>query len=742
LDFFYSTRKKQMYQLIKESTEHLEDLVVRLGAGGTGNVNCNINQYNGTDVSADNPIHVTADADFVATNYTVNETLVTPITDNPISFVGAMHTAGAVNTVRALKVNDLNELLVFNENTQTISLDPDDATIAKITDCTHVVNDMGDTYSGLDERVLLIGGVNSNDETYMPLLLNNSSYLMTQVGNSSIAVTNDGLGNLNSAIGARDFGTLGTVDNMVLTGMLVQDSLNGVDAHPAQTGQGNSTTSTLRVNISNNDTNLAAMNTNLGTLAATVGSSKVNVQVQNWPVTQAVSGTVNATCSGTVNATCSGTVNATCSGTVNATCSGTVGVTNADLTTIATNSTTAVKTETRRSLNSIEVQNVCAYKMIYKSHYAPSLATLQSMRFESFSSNANPFGVEGGVRISAVSGTTAWQGSTRFALINSNDTFLIIFPGLLVTDVGGPSIDIGIQYQDNSKYLYLRNNYTSNGNLSIVYDISEISATVARTSWNVDIFNGSGLSGIDLSGAKSKEPLAWFITVSGCTNQITVGLVENGKLYPGHQLNLKRSGTLGNNSFARCVSCGFRPFVRNQNPTTVDALYFGGFEIYSMMNSMEALRQLPYRYQHTGTIGPSVTLYLFSIRLNESKLCAGYIRLKNMRVITDGAGDLGDFRVDIKHAVDTQYSEVGASSSTSQSISRFAYDGAPFAGGDIIANYYPNSSHCVAENLEWITPFYFGYDQAHTNPSYIYITATNLSASVTKELHFSINWTE
>jgi len=545
-------------------------------------------------------------------------------------------------------------------------------------------------------------------------------------------------------------------------------------------------------NITN--ASLAITHSALTELGDIINSSKLDVNIAASAITQAVSGSVSISgtpavtvSSGSINATCSGTVaisgtpavtvssgsiNATCtgavdisntpavtvsSGSINATCTGSVSVSNTPAVTVnsgaitETNSssintsiTNQEKQKNRQNVNGMEISRVGAYNLIYKSVYPSGFSSLPA-RFESFDSNASYLSSNGGLMITPVSAPTGWRSSTRFSLINGNNNFLIVFPCLMVNSNTNTNFDCGIQYEHISRFIFIRNDYTTTGAISLQYTLNELSGlNIAMASWNVDAFAGAGPSAIDLTtSSASKEPLSWFISLSSSTNYCYIGLVQEGKLWVGHQFSIRKAGAVGNLNTHRGAALGFRPFIRNNITASGEAFYSGGDEIYCLFENYLNIRQSAYSYYGTLALAAVGGLgYPFSIRLNNATYGLSYIRLKSLYAKTTGTLDEGDFRIEVYHTVDTEYVEVGGTASTSQMISRINKIATSFSGGSLIATYLPKSDNCIEVDLNWIDHKHFGYNESSANPSYIYFIAVNMSASVAKTLFFAINWTE
>lgn len=520
-----------------------------------------------------------------------------------------------------------------------------------------------------------------------------------------------------------------------------------------------------------------------GTPAVTVSSGSINATCSGTVAISSVAGTVTTSGTSTVSGSVSitGTPTVVISGTPNVSATivgGTVGVSGTTSTNISavggsaamTNSgtlgngvqriciatddinTAAINTSlsninkqmVRQAGGSMESLVVAEYKLIYKSSYPNSYASLLN-RFESYNSNTTLHAQDGGVNLYPTSAPSSVGCATRFNLINGNNTWLIIFNELCASTAGSaPNIECGLAYYDSSSYIKIVNDYTGTTQPSLQYTLNDIgSTTVSMSSWNVDIFNGSGLSGIDLTGSTNKkQPLSWFFIVGSQTNYAYVGIVEQGKLWMGHQFPIKVSTAISSSS-SKINQIGFRPYYFNTVTTANISTYSGGFEIYSKLGSYLNLPKQPHNFYNSYTVNASTTVYPFSIFARTSNLSNSYIQLQKLHARSTGTSDVGDFRIEVWHTQDNGYTITGGT--TVNNISSSIIHGmTSISGGSKIATFLPGSDTCIIEDIKWIDHKYFGFDIANTAgyTSIIYFLLINMSASVNKTIYFSVHWFE
>lgn len=588
-----------------------------------------------------------------------------------------------------------------------------------------------------------------------------SSDLVSLPVSGTVAVTNDGLTDLAAAVNnskidvnlksnevasfpvtgtvAITNSTLDTIDNqinssgLVITGAVTATqsgtynvNVTQVQANPITLNTGIKAAGTIRMCIADDDTNLKKLsdcvsgtNLNIGTHAVTVSS-----------------GSINATCSGSVSITGTPAVTVS-SGSINATCSGTVAVTSSDVSSINSR-------QSRQSGGSLESLSVAEYKLIYKSQYPDSSSAFINY-YESFNTNCQFQDADGGINIFPIAAPTMWMYGTRFNLINGNNTWLIVYPGLVGNSSSAdPNLEVGIQYYDTNGYIVIANDYAPGAVPLLKYSLNDIdqSAGVAMSSWNVDVFNGSGASGLTIDDTTKKYALSWFIMLGSPTNYAYIGLIDQGKLWVGHQFSIRKNAAVTSNT-AKSNQQGFRPYYKNSATTASKSVFCGGFEIYSKLGNYMNLQRQPYNFYNSYTLNSSTTVYPFAIFARGANLTNSYINLRKVYAKTTGSLDTGDFRVEIWHTVDVQYTITGGTQ-VDNITSTYFHGMTSITGGTKIHTILPNADNCINEDISWIDHKHFGFQIQSLGgyTSIIYFLIVNMSASVNKTAYFSVSWSE
>lgn len=579
----------------------------------------------------------------------------------------------------------------------------------------------------------------------------------------TVAVTNSALTDMGNQINSSGLVVTGAVTATQSGTYNVNLTQANTNTIPVSTGV--KTNGTIRVCVADDDTNLKKLsdcvtgtNLNVGTHAVTVSSGSVSIS--GTPAVTVSSGSVNATCSGTVAvSSLSGTsaVNVSQIGGVAVSVNtgvvgtGTQRVTlasdDAQLTALNTTNTNAYNRNTRQSGGSLESLSVAEYKLIYKSSYAAD-ATVFTKYYESFNSNCQFQDSDGGINIFPVAAPTAWIYGTRFHFLNGNNTWLVIFPGFVANSSSAtPSLEVGVFYWDQNGYISITNDYAPGARPTLKYVLHDInqSAGIAMSSWNVDVFNGSGASGLNLdSDTNIKYAWSWFIMLGAPTNYAYIGLVALGKLWVGHQFSLQNPAAITSNT-AKTNNIGFRPYYRNNTTTASKSVYCGGFEIYSKLGNYLNCSIVPYNFYNSYTLNSSTTVYPFAIFQQAASLSSSYINLKHVSCKTTGSLDVGDFRVEIWHTIDQSYTITGGTLVNNLGSAYFhGMTSITDANAVKIATLLPNADNCISRDISWIDHKHFGFHVQGLGgyTSIVYFLIINMSASVNKTAYFSIEWRE
>ena len=595
------------------------------------------------------------------------------------------------------------------------------------------------------------GKLDSIDENIYQCLASggNADQLRTYITGGTSAVTNDGLDAINNSYVA---------SHPVIDGNpTIQTCMRFVRKEMVEPsyGPGNDDSGCCRVTIAE-DSEVAADVHDVALCVDTVANSvKISVQnefvpiagtidinsgtvdINNWPTTQAISGSVTVS-SGSININNSPAVTVS-SGNITETNSGS----------ISTNLSSQNKTIQRLdSVGSLEATLVSEYKLLYKSWYPASLTSFSQLRFESFSSGA-VFSTVGGGSINPNSSAHPWQYTTRFSMCNGQNGLLIVYPvwGTRL-DSNTPTLEVGLQYYDNSSYIKLvwDHSYTSPTQITLywVANLNDMSGGVGMSSWNFDVFDGNGVSGIDLrsSNPQARCMLSPFIALGSSNNMVYVGFVFEGRLRVGHQFSLRFSGTQA--ASGASGRSGVRPYYKCVANLGAGKTYScGGFEIYTRHNFYNVLSKEPFCYYGTAAVNTSTTIYPMAIYLNSLTITATPVCMKELYVKTVGTSDVGDFRVEVYHCVDTQFTSAGGSTTTNN-VTQILKAATSFGGGTLIASYLPLSDNCIRADLSWIDWKYFGFDQNFTagTTNVLYFLIINMSSSVNKTAYWSFTWTE
>lgn len=405
------------------------------------------------------------------------------------------------------------------------------------------------------------------------------------------------------------------------------------------------------------------------------------------------------------------------------------------------------KSQGRQSGGSLESLSVAEYKLIYKSSYAAD-ATVFTKYYESFNSNCQFQDSDGGINIFPVAAPTSWIYGTRFHLLNGNNTWLVIFPGFVGNSSSAtPSLEVGVFYWDQNGYISITNDYAPGARPTLKYVLHDInqSAGIAMSSWNVDVFDGTGLSGLNLdSDTNIKYAWSWFIMLGAPTNYAYIGLISAGKLWIGHQFSLQNPNAITTNT-AKTNHIGFRPYYRNNTTTASKSVYCGGFEIYSKLGNYLNCSLVPYNFYNSYTLNSSTTIYPFAIFQQAASLASSYINLRHVSCKTIGTSDVGDFRVEIWHTVDSSYTIVGGTAVNNLGSAYIhGMTSITDANAVKIATLLPNSDNCISRDISWIDHKHFGFHVQGLGgyTSIVYFLVINMSASVNKTAYFSVEWSE
>lgn len=405
------------------------------------------------------------------------------------------------------------------------------------------------------------------------------------------------------------------------------------------------------------------------------------------------------------------------------------------------------KSQGRQSGGSLESLSVAEYKLVYKSSYAAD-ASVFTKYYESFNSNCQFQDSDGGINIFPVAAPTSWIYGTRFHFLNGNNTWLVIYPGLVGNSSSAtPSLEVGMFYWDTNGYISITNDYTAAARPVLKYVLHDInqSAGIAMSSWNVDVFDGTGASGLNLNSDTFKTyAWSWFIMLGAQTNYAYIGLVSAGKLWVGHQFSLQNPNAITSNT-AKTNNIGFKPYIRNNNTTASKSVYSGGFEIYSKLGNYLNCSLVPYNFYNSYTLNASTTIYPFAIFQQAASLASSYINLRHVYCKTIGTDDVGDFRVEIWHTIDQSYTITGGTAVNNLGSAYFhGMTSITDANAVKIATLLPNTDRCISRDISWIDHKHFGFHVQGLGgyTSIVFFLVINMSASVNKTAYFSIEWSE